>query len=54
MRQPGGEIAVVRQEQQAFRVVVETADGVDVVANAPLASRSMTVGRLSGSERVVT
>ena len=34
MRQPCGEIAVAREQQQPFGVVVEPADRIDVVADA--------------------
>ena len=34
MRQPGSEVAVVRQEQKSFGVVVEPADRVDVLTHA--------------------
>ena len=34
VRQAGREIAITRQQQQPFRVVVEPADRIDVVADA--------------------
>src|SRR5688572_24889367 len=36
MRELRREIAVARQQQKSFRVVVEPADGIDVLANAAL------------------
>ena len=52
MGERGGQIAVVGQDEQPLGVEIEAPDGIDVFAH-PL-SRSSTVGRCSGSERVVT
>jgi len=34
VREPGGQVAVVGDDEQAFRVVIEAPDGVDVVADS--------------------
>src|SRR5439155_20608958 len=34
MREPGGEVAVVGQQQQPFRIEVEAADRIDVLVHA--------------------
>ena len=54
MREPRGEVAVARQQQQAFRVVVEPPDrDRRTRARRPCVSRSITVGRRCGSSAVV-
>ena len=51
MRQARGQLAVVGEHQQPFRVVVEPPDRIDVLLHGLM--RSITVGRPSGSLRVV-
>ncbi len=53
VREAGRQIAVAREQQQAFRIEIQTSDRIDVAVHAPLASRSITVGRCLGSDRLV-
>ncbi len=54
MRDALGELAVVGEDDQPFGVVVEPADRIEVAADTGRATRSITVRRRCGSDRVLT